>query len=420
MTDIIDSEIIDNINVEATRNIDFQLDKHNKLEYLYKTNIPERALFVKQSCISIIKNFYENNIDIPMLINGCHGIGKLTCIIGLLQHIPCYLQDINIDLKLNNFVYFKSLDIEYNKILFYENIYVLNVNILNNNTEILSYLKYLYQIAKSSNITMYNSNCKFNSLDYDENDNRNTNTNSNTNELSNDKKIIIITHIDKCNVESQRYIAYMIEKITTSISYIFTSQSINNIDKKIMSSCANISFKPLDKNEFYDIFTFNFKNSLLKTEALCNKNIINQFYQIYVSNNYNIGNTISQIKYHLESEGIEFLQNKNNCQSLMSRIAHNFIKKRLILSKISSALEIRKFLYTLLSLNIKLIIFVKEVVNQLLKSKLNSSIKYIIIEKIGKLSDEFTDSNKEIIIVEAFFYDIITIIYGNEESSSKK
>jgi len=427
-----DYESIDNINIEATQNIDFQRNKNNKNEYLSKPNIPLKALFAKTEIISIIKNFYENNIDIPILIHGKQGIGKLTCIIGLLQYIPCYLQDIHIDLKLNNILYFKSLDVEYNKIFFHENIYILNINILNNNTEILSYLKYLYQIAKSSNITHYKSNRKCNSLDYDETeiDNEiNNNDDDNNDDNIYDKKIIIITHIDKCNNESQRYIAYMIEKVTISISYIFTSQSNNNLDHKILSSCSNISFKPLDNQEFIDIFTFNFENSLLKnvlSKNVSSKNVLSknsktktsiimQFYNIYISNNYNIGNTISQIKYHLESEGIDFLKNKNNCQSLMANIASNFINKRLILSKVSSALEIRKFLYTLLSLNIKLIIFVKEVVSQLIKSKLNNSIKHIITEKIGKLSDEITNVNKEIIIVEAFFYDIITIIYKNEE-----
>ena len=61
----------------------------------------------------------------------------------------------------------------------------------------------------------------------------------------------------------------------------------------------------------------------------------------------------------------------------------------------------------------KLIIFVKEVVRQLNNSKLNTNIKIKIIEKSSILSKELLDSNKEIIIIETFFYDIINIIYSN-------
>ena len=109
---------------------------------------------------------------------------------------------------------------------------------------------------------------------------------------------------------------------------------------------------------------------------------------------------------------IEYFKNKHNRISLLSNIAENFIKKKLILSNVSSALEIRKFLYILLSLNIKLIIFVKEVVNQLSNSKLNSNIKMKIIEKASIISYELNNSNKEVVIIESFFYDIITIMYS--------
>ena len=138
---------------------------------------------------------------------------------------------------------------------------------------------------------------------------------------------------------------------------------------------------------------------------------------MYVSNRYNIGNTISQIKYYLATEGTEFLKCKQNTQSLMTNIAANFIKKKLVLSNISSALEIRKFLYTMLSLNMKLIIFVKEVVRQLLKSKLSQDKKLIILEKSATLSKELYNINKEVVIIEAFFYDIISVIYQNNKNT---
>ena len=96
----------------------------------------------------------------------------------------------------------------------------------------------------------------------------------------------------------------------------------------------------------------------------------------------------------------------------MTSIAKNFIKKKLILSTVNSALEIRKFLYIIVSLNINLIIFVKEVVKQLSNSNLNTDIKIKIIENANNLSKDISVSNKEIIIVETFFYNIINIIYS--------
>ena len=197
----------------------------------------------------------------------------------------------------------------------------------------------------------------------------------------------------------------MLDKISTNASYIFTTYSKNTINKKILSSCASINFKYLNETEFIKIFKINFKNELAKDNHTLTTPILNHFYELYVENKYNLGNTLSQIKYHLVNEGIKFLKDKDNKVSLLSKIANNFIKKKLILSNVSGALEIRKFLYILLSLNVKLIIFVKEVVRQLNNSKLNSNVKCMILNKSSILSGEIVDSNKEIVIIINIIFD---------------
>ena len=64
-------------------------------------------------------------------------------------------------------------------------------------------------------------------------------------------------------------------------------------------------------------------------------------------------------------------------------------------------------------MNINLIIFVKEVIKQLYNnSKLKQDIKLSINNELNKLTSEIYNSNKEVIIVETFFYKIITIIYS--------
>jgi len=418
MTDFFDGETFEP-EVTTTPNIEFQFCKFNEDEPLFQKYISEQALFATSNTIASIKSLYENNIDIPILICGLQGCGKLTSIIGLIKYLPCYLPDYKLDeinKKLNNINYFKILDNELNKILYYENIYYINIEILNNNNEILAYLKYIYQIAKSSNIKIFDDvfddvfgkeiNDISNNL-LNENNDKDKENNKNI-----DKKIIIITHIDKCNKEAQRYIAFMLEKMNGYVSYILTTHSINIINKKIISLCSSIQFNNLNENDFIKIFKNNFKISFEKENHILNASILKQFYQIYILNKYNLGNTISQIKYYLTTEGLIFLKEKNNKLSLLSKIASNFINKKLILSNVSSALEIRKFLYILLSLNIKLIIFLKEVVYQLSNSKLNSNIKTQIIEKASILSLEINSANKEVVIIETFFYDIITIMYS--------
>ena len=430
MTDFFDGEVVEPV-VFTTPNIDFHLNKFAEGEYLKDKYIPDKALFAHPDVINNFKSFYENNVDIPILVYGEHGIGKLTCIIGLINNIPCYLPDFSIDKKVNNIKYFKILDADYNKILFYENVYFLNLEVLNNHTEILNYLKYIYQIAKSSNINVYSED----ELGKDNIVIDNVLDNINNVDCQNDifsdmvsnykkkkkgpseKKIIIITHIDKCNLESQHYIAFMLDKINIFVSYILTSHNTNTIDKKIVSSCAPINFKHLEETDFIRIFKCNYKSILQKENHTFTPIMMKQLYNMYVSNRYNIGNTISQIKYYLATEGTEFLKCKQNTQSLMTNIAANFIKKKLVLSNISSALEIRKFLYTMLSLNMKLIIFVKEVVRQLLKSKLSQDKKLIILEKSATLSKELYNINKEVVIIEAFFYDIISVIYQNNKNT---
>ena len=72
---------------------------------------------------------------------------------------------------------------------------------------------------------------------------------------------MIISNIDLCSKDTQRYITFMIDKIGAHISYIFTTTTLTLIDKKITSSCSFINFKPLNEEEFTKTFKTNFKKS---------------------------------------------------------------------------------------------------------------------------------------------------------------
>ena len=234
--------------INSTPNIEFQLDKYNEHEYISKKQIPEEALFVPYVFLNKLKNFYQGNLDIPLLIYGLKGCGKLTAVLGLIIHFPGYLQDIeNIydARKINNLYYMKILDREYEKLLVYENIYYLNIDILSNTTEIGLYLKHIYKIGKSRSI-------------------------------DGGKKVIIIAHIEKCNTEAQKYINFILDKLNANTSYIFTTTKLNNLEYKIKSSCARINFGYLDEKEFSRIFTFNYKTNYNDTQET------NNYYKKYV------------------------------------------------------------------------------------------------------------------------------------------
>ena len=107
----------------------------------------------------------------------------------------------------------------------------------------------------------------------------------------------------------------MIDKISLHSSYLFTSTTLTQIDNKIKTSCSLIGFKPLNELSFCKLFKTNFKKSFYNkdnSQIILTNTILKQFYSIYSSNNYNIGTTIAQIKYNIDVNGIEFLENKQN------------------------------------------------------------------------------------------------------------
>jgi len=144
-----------------------------------------------------------------------------------------------------------------------------------------------------------------------------------------------------------------------------------------------------------------------------------KYYSIYKNNEYNIGRTLSQIKFFLantEIINLEKLNDDNNNLPLLDRIVKKFIKNKLKLTTIEPTLEIRKVLYTLVSLNMDLLEFAKKLVSQLLAAKLNNKIKALIISKAGELSHTLVDINKQVLAMEQFIVSLIRIIYssGNE------
>ena len=285
--------------IYTTPYIDFQLDKYNDKEYFTQKNIPLEALFAPTLFINKLTKFYKTNLDIPLLIYGFKGCGKLSAILGLINSnlYTTVIDNSDNASPCNNIYYMKILDKEYDKILVYENIFYLNIDILST-TEIALYLKHIYKISRS-------------------------------NSIDGNKKIVIISHIEKCNNESQKYIHYILDKQNGNTSYIFTTIKINNINKKILSSCARLYFGYLNITEFSNIFLFNYKTKSGFEQKHFLKEYLKEYYKIYINNQYNIGTTISQIKYIIDTKDItlEKLKTDEFRQSLMYNITKNFINK---------------------------------------------------------------------------------------------
>jgi hypothetical protein len=380
--------------IDSTPNIEFQLDRFHANEPMRNKCIPVECLFGSAKIREWITAIYKARIDIPILLNGVPGCGKLSLLLGLITLAPVYCPEFPLkndkpdkpdNRRINNIIYLKSLDREYPKLLSYENLFMLNIKTLCSNTEIITYLKYIFKLSRSRSIDAA-------------------------------KKIFILAHIECCTNEQQRYIGLMMDKINDLTCYILTTTKINGINRKITASCACMNYGRLDKTTFCNIFTTNYKNVLDKQFLLIP--YLEKYYQLYLDNNYNLGNTIAQIKYLLCNgnplpDKIQTSSDGNDSSGgIIEIIARNFIKKRMKLATVNTALDIRRNIYTLLSINIDLLNFCKIIIRQLMTSKLNNKIKGLILEQGGILSRDIIHVNKDIVAVETFIYALINIIYS--------
>ena len=78
----------------------------------------------------------------------------------------------------------------------------------------------------------------------------------------------------------------------------------------------------------------------------------------------------------------------------------------------NGAVEIRRFVYTLLSINIDVVEFVQCLVRQLLSSRIRPAAKYKIMEKAGVFSATLPKMNKELIALETFLYELVYVVYS--------
>ena len=280
-------------DANATPHIAFQLNRFQSGEPFANKRVPENALFASRTFLEKIKNLYKANLDIPLLISGIRGCGKLTTLLGMMPQREAYfpsIQDRNDQRLVNNLIYLKNLDERnFPKIFIYENLYVCNIGLLTNNTEIIAYLEQIYKIARTRSIDA-------------------------------SRKIFVICHIELCTYEQQRYITFMLDKINSTTSYILTTVHNNQIDKKIRTFCANLKFEYPSEAEFTEIFKCNYASIFEKKHMT--SYYLKKYWEIYKNNRWNIGSTLAQIKWLLSCNDIslERLKLDENNRSLLNNI----------------------------------------------------------------------------------------------------
>jgi hypothetical protein len=317
---------------------------------------------------------FKSNCDLPIIIYGLPGIGKLITCIGLLNHLPLSLNN-----PINNLDYFKVYDHTYTKLLCLDTVFYLNLKIITSDSETIDYLKCINKI-------------------------------STTRSFNDEKRYFIIKGLDTVSQDIINFIKYMLDRLNALSSFIFIVNKLNVLPQKIITTCATLHYPHLNQQEFDTIFNYNYKNKLTTNDWL----VSNKFYKIYENNQYNIGHTINQIRYLAISKNLNnaYFKNSDNLLSLDIIIVQNFIKNYLILSSIEKIGDIRKFIYTLLSINYPIITFVQNLTRLIIKSKLKHEQKSKIIEKFAYFSKIYKNANKEVIPLEGLLFNIIDIIYS--------
>jgi hypothetical protein len=364
----------DPINIISTPNIELHLDKKEFSEYFKNKFISGDHLFARSNFIEKLGNMFKSNCDLPIIIYGLPGIGKLITCIGLLNHLPLSLNN-----PINNLDYFKVYDHTYTKLLCLDTVFYLNLKIITSDSETIDYLKCINKI-------------------------------STTRSFNDEKRYFIIKGLDTVSQDIINFIKYMLDRLNALSSFIFIVNKLNVLPQKIITTCATLHYPHLNQQEFDTIFNYNYKNKLTTNDWL----VSNKFYKIYENNQYNIGHTINQIRYLAISKNLNnaYFKNSDNLLSLDIIIVQNFIKNYLILSSIEKIGDIRKFIYTLLSINYPIITFVQNLTRLIIKSKLKHEQKSKIIEKFAYFSKIYKNANKEVIPLEGLLFNIIDIIYS--------
>jgi len=331
----------------------------------------DNQLFCKDSTISLVKNMMLNEIEIPIIIHGLEGIGKKKLIFHMLKYLPNFREDnmyINIE-KL------KLLDIEqYSNLYYYNNVYFYNCK-YEKNDKISKLIDNINKIFKSK-------------LFIDS------------------KKIFIMSNFDKLSKNNQLKLSNYVEKYYQNVSFIFTTSSLVKSDNKLKSLSFIIKYIPLNKNEFVTSFCNNFNMFFEDSYNLLNKDFfLDKFYQIYVNNEYNIGNTLHQINYLYLKEYInkKELNKKINILSIYETISIKLVNILLKYKKIKDLSIIRKKIFDINVMGLNLFKIVKIMIKNLINiDNLDSNLKYEFIDFANKYNLDNVNCDKPIIMFENF------------------
>ena len=168
-------------------------------------NSKTSSLFIENSQYSIIKQLFQNPSTQPIIIYGLPCSGKFSNILQLLQYLPYFDSGREPDNKFNHLKFFNRYqDEDYQKILYYQNCYYLDMKLFLNSENGIPNQFLLKKLGNQKS-------------------------------LDGTFKIIIFRNIDLMTKNNQKQLANILERYQSSALFIMTTNKLLTLEQKIKS-----------------------------------------------------------------------------------------------------------------------------------------------------------------------------------------
>jgi hypothetical protein len=210
-------------------------------------------------------------------------------------------------------------------------------------------------------------------------------------------KYLILRNIDNLNLIQKSTIAYLIEKKTGNLRLICTNKSINIKNIKLNSLSYNFTLRNMKLSEFKIFIKRLNKEYQVKVDYKIG-------WRLYQANNYNLRDTLLMLQNSVQNYQGKYISPVNI--QLVSILLNNCLK-----FESKSYHIIRENLYKLIGIGITPTDIIKTTIGLIIKNKqVNGNMKYRIINTAAEMEHAIQISDRKIFALEKFFFDLITIL----------
>lgn len=201
-------------------------------------------------------------------------------------------------------------------------------------------------------------------------------------------KIILLDECDSLTREAQQALRRTMETYSNTCRFILSCNQSSKIIEPIQSRCAVFRFKPLPKEDIYEII-----NNIIKTESLkISKDAFNTLYEVSEGDIRKLQN-ILQASSTLNSEITEDI-----IYQVISLIKPKEIKKILELALNKKFIESRNLLLnTMLNNGLSGLDIIKQILRELNNLEIPDEKKLELIDKCGEMEFRITEGADEFI-----------------------